>query len=341
MAEKTDLQVINPEILPPILEGRATTEVVALRDRFFGGLAELLEGWIRRHESQHTQRAYRQDIFSFIDWMGWRWPEDAQGFLSVPVSAVIDYRDEIAKSYAPMTVNRRLCSLSAWFKFINASAAVLKLPVEVANPAHPQFVPRSRADAEKPTPALSMVAVHKLLASVEGDSPVAWRDRALLYLFFYSGARIGAVAKLQVHDFTHDAEGGSELFLHEKGKVMRSVGFHQVAADMVKQYVDLCGLTDGPLIRRSAAPRSQQLGEKGMSVRGIRKRMQKLFSALEDGAKYSPHTGRATGATALLDAGADLKSVQEWLGHASITTTAVYDRRRRGIKDSASHKIPY
>jgi len=202
-------------------------------------------------------------------------------------------------------------------------------------------VPRSRADAEKPTPALSMVAVHKLLASVEGESPVAWRDRALLYLFFYSGARIGAVAQLQVHDFTHDAEGGSELFLHEKGGVMRSVGFHQVAADMVKQYVDLCGLTEGPLIRRSAAPRSQRLGEKGMSVRAIRKRMEKLFSALEDGGKYSPHSGRATGATLLLDAGADLRSVQDWLGHASITTTAVYDRRRRGIKDSASHKIPY
>lgn len=327
--------------LPPILEGRQTAEVEALADQFFTGLEQLFETWVRRRSSSQTQRAYRRDIMAFVEWMGWRWPEDSIRFLSVSVSQVQAYRQFCTEHYAPKTVNRRVCSLSAWYKFLAAAAAEIRLPIQVPNPAHAQFIPRSRADAEKPTKELSVGAVRKLLALVEGDDPVAWRDRAMLYLFFFSGARIGAIAALQVDDFDYDAEGGSQLLLHEKGDLIRSIGFHQTGANVVFEYVRRCGLEDGPLLRRSAAPRSRDLGDEGLSVTSIRNRLKSLYVDLEGGEKFTPHSARATVATLLLDGGTDLAKVQELLGHRSIETTREYDKRRMGKRQSASHELPY
>ncbi len=348
MAKDGHLEIMGQQLpaiadrpLPPILQGRQTAEVEVLTHQFFSGLEQLFETWVQRRSSKQTQRAYRRDIMAFVEWMGWQWPRDAVRFLSVSVSQVQQYRTYCADHYAPKTVNRRLCSLSAWYKFLGAAAAEIRLPVQVPNPAHAQFVPRGRADAEKPTKELGVGAVRKLLALVEDDDPVAWRDRAMLYLFFFSGARIGAIAALQVEDFHHDPEGGSELLLHEKGGVIRQIGFHQTGADVVREYVQRCGLEDGPLLRRSAAPRSRDLGLAGLSVTSIRKRLKGLYVELDGGERFTPHSARATVATLLLDGGTDLAKVQELLGHRSIETTREYDKRRMGKRQSASHELPY
>ncbi|XP_020904339.1 uncharacterized protein LOC110242666 [Exaiptasia diaphana] len=277
----------------------------------------------------------------FVERMGWQWPRDAVRFLSVSVLDVQDYRDWLQSEYSAKTVNRRLSSLSSWFKYLSASAAELRLPINIPNPAHAQFIPRGQAEPEKPAQALGLGTVRKLLTLPEGDDPVSLRDKAVLALFFYSGARIGAIARLEVEDLYIDDDNGAELMLEEKGGKTRKIGLHTVAASAVAGYVEQCGLESGPLFRRASSSRSRELGDEGLSTRSLRSLLRRYYQQLPDGDRFSPHSARATVATELLEAGVDLAKVQELLGHRSITTTMEYDKRRRSTKQSASHDLPY
>src|SRR5215467_5500452 len=129
------------DLLPPILEGHSTASVEEKVQRFVLNVPEMLERWICRRTSRHTQRAYRQDLFTFIGHTRLRWPEDAAGLFAVTVGQVHAYRDWLlARGDAPKTINRRLSSLSGFFKFLREVAAEMRLPIQVANPAEKDFV---------------------------------------------------------------------------------------------------------------------------------------------------------------------------------------------------------
>src|SRR5262249_50672658 len=124
------------DLLPPILEGCYTLSVEQKVRRFILNVPEMLERWISRRASPHTQRAYRQDLFTFIRFAGIQWPEEAAGLFAVTVGQVHAYRDwMLVRRDAPKTVNRRLSSLSGFFKFLREVAAEMRLPIQVANPA--------------------------------------------------------------------------------------------------------------------------------------------------------------------------------------------------------------
>jgi hypothetical protein len=133
--------------LPPILDGCATASIEEARKRFVLGVPELLERWISRRASAHTQRAYRQDLFTFIGFVGIAWPEQAPALFRITVREVHAYRDwMIGRGDAPKTVNRRIASLSGFFRFLREVAGELRLPIQVANPADKEFVSRENAD---------------------------------------------------------------------------------------------------------------------------------------------------------------------------------------------------
>lgn len=326
--------------LPPILRGRETPDTQVLVQQFYSGVAELFERWVARRASDETRRAYRGDVMRFVEWMRWEWPRDASRFLTVSVANVQDHRDWLDEHYAALSRNRALSSLSSWFKFLSAAAVELRLPINVPNPAHSQFIPRGRADPENPAPAVALGVVRQLLFLPEGADALALRDRAVLATFFYSGARVGAISTLQVVDFFED-ENGATLRLHEKGDQTRTIGLHVVAATAIKMYIEAGGLEDGPLFRRSEAPRSRRLGSAGISDRNLRALMTKYFRQVQGGERFTPHSARATVATELLAAGEDPVKVQQLLGHASLNTTLKYDRRRQETREGASHKLVY
>ena len=126
MADDQELTVINEirsggdvlshsVILPPILEGCYTVTVEERVRRFVLGVPEMLERWISRRASPHTQRAYRQDLFTFIAFADIAWPAEAPGLFNVSVAQVHNYRDwMIARDDAPKTINRRISSLSGF-----------------------------------------------------------------------------------------------------------------------------------------------------------------------------------------------------------------------------------
>lgn len=122
----------------------------------------------------HRQRAYRDDVMTFVRFMGWSWPEAAPGMLGVSIASVLDFRaDLLEKNAAPKTINRRISSLSSFFKYLGGAAAELRLPIIVPHPAHAQFAPRSSSDPVNETKALSATRARQLMHMPTGDTLAA------------------------------------------------------------------------------------------------------------------------------------------------------------------------
>jgi integrase/recombinase XerC len=344
--------------LPPVLLGRATPEVAAQVRGFYDAVAAIFERWVARRPSRHTRRAYRQDVMAFAEFMGLRWPDDATKLLAVTVADVLAFRDAlVADDKAPKTVNRRIASLSSFYKYLQGAAAELRLPITVPNPAHAQFIARGATDPRDERRALSATRARQLMGLPAGDSVLDYRDRAILKFFLYSGARLGTACRLKVSDF-HQEGDEATIALHEKGDRRRKVGLHFAAAQAIADYLEKAGLTKGALFRARRHWRKPELGEKAISPVSMYTLLLGYLARLpgstreeevptEDGGTrkvkrclYTPHSLRATTATLLLDAGVDIIKVKELLGHRHVTTTQVYDKRRRSAKEGASHDVP-
>ena len=140
--------------LPPILVGRLTPAVEAQVGSFYGSVAEIFERWVTRRASTHTQRAYRQDVMDFVQFLGLRWPDESTRLFTVSVADVLAFRDVmLAESKAPKTINRRVASLSSFYKYLQGVASEFRLPITVPNPAHAQFIPRGSSDPRDETKA--------------------------------------------------------------------------------------------------------------------------------------------------------------------------------------------
>ena len=331
--------------LPPILAGHQTPQLRARAESFYAGVAEMFERWVARRPSHHTQRAYRRDVLSFVDFLGLTWPQEA---FRLPLASVADvqrWRDAMmAATKAPKTLNRRISSLSSFYKYLAGAAAELRLPVNVPNPAHAQFIARESSDPLEGTRALTATRARQLMGLPAGDDVLDFRDRAILKTYLYTGVRLATACRLRVRDFHQDGDEAT-LTINEKGNRHRTIGIHFAAAEALAEYLGKAGFENGPIFRARRAPHSNELGDKAMSeasmYRVIAGYVEKLPGAVKEGARlYSTHSLRATTATLLLDAGVDIRKVQELLGHRHVTTTQIYDKRRRTTRESASHDVP-
>jgi site-specific recombinase XerD len=339
--------------LPPILDGCTTASIEEARRHFVLGVPELLERWISRRASRHTQRAYRQDLFTFICFAGIAWPDEAPVLFRITVAEVHAYRDwMIASGDAPKTINRRIASLSGFFRFLREVAAELRLPIQVANPADKEFISRETADPVEERRHFSAARARELFGMPEGESVLAYRDRAMLKCLLYTGMRIDTLLRLDVGDF-HDDEHDPTLRVTEKGNRRRTIGFNRRAAEAFQQYIRIAALDSGPLFRPRRNPRSQKLAAGRMSYPTAYRLLEGYFARLPGAVKevpggdkprqkciYTPHSTRATTATLLLEDGQDIRKVQELLGHRHVTTTQIYDKRRRQTSEGASHHVP-
>jgi site-specific recombinase XerD len=185
------------------------------------------------------------------------------------------------------------------------------------------------------------------------ESVLDLRDRAIIRFYLYTGAHIATGCKLKVADFHQDGDEATLRF-HLKGGRTKTKGIHFSAAEAISEYIRAAGLESGPLFRPRLAPHADALSNRAMTERTMNRLLmhylEKLPGAMHETRLpegrmlrhciYSPHSLRATTATLLLDSGVAIEAVQDLLDHKHITTTQIYDKRRRSVRDSASHKMP-
>lgn len=339
--------------LSPVLMGHLTPETRCRVEKFYASVAQLFEAWVARRRSPHTQRAYRQDVETFIRFVGLDWPAESWRMYTISVKDVQAFREHlILQQAAPKTLNRRISSLSSLYKFLAAAAAELRLPITVPNPAHAQFISRESNDPLHDTRALSATRTRQLMNMPAGDSLVDARDRAILKFYLYTGARISAGCWLKLNDFHRDDEEAT-IRLSEKGSRRRTIGLHYAAAEAITEYIERSSLTCGPLFRPRVSSNSDKLAERHFHPMGMYHVIMNYLRRLPGAVKretatngtmvprciYTPHSLRATTATLLLGGGVEIRKVQDLLGHRHVTTTQIYDKRRISVSESASHDV--
>ena len=260
------------------------------------------------------------------------------------------------QEFAPKTLNRRISSLSGFFEFMRERAADAKLPINVQNPAHKDFIKRPSTDPIKETKSLPPGFARKLMGLPNTDSLIHYRDRAILKFYLFSGTRIATGCRLRVEDF-HMVEGDPKIDITEKGHgpSKRTIGLHFEAAEAIREYIERANIDSGLLFRVQLNSSSKKLGKRGLGIAAMYNLLRSYLVRLPDSTKlteladgtvqerciYTPHSLRATNATELLGAGVDITAVQELMGHKNVTTTQIYDKRVRQTQDGASHKVPF
>lgn len=277
-------------------------------------LEHLLE---ERGLSAHTLRAYRRDLDQFLDFL-------ARDFLSKPPEEVratdidaLAVRSFLAwmsrKQVGRRSQARALSAVRSLFRFACREGTLEKNPATaVRTPKQPRTLPRHLRPGE----------IETLLEAVAGDEPLVRRDRAVLEILYAAGLRVGELVSLDWNDI--DVKSRVLRVLGKGGKE-RMVPFGRPAAEALKAW--LRGWEE----LRSAAPEAGDdepvfLNYRGnrLSARSVRRLIDQRVRQAAIAGGIHPHTLRHTFATHLLEGGADLRSIQELLGHSSLSTTQNY-----------------
>ncbi|WP_369054036.1 tyrosine recombinase [Kineococcus terrestris] len=274
---------------------------------------------VERGLSENTLGAYRRDLARYVRFLRARGVADPGQVEEAAVSAFVVALRDGADGAAALTASsaaRTASAVRGWHRFLLAEGRTGRDPsVQVRPPVPPRRLPA----------ALTVDEVAALLeVAGAGDGPVPLRDKALLELLYGSGARISEAVGLDVDDVSEQVLGESGVVrLRGKGGKERVVPVGSYARRALEQY----------LVR--ARPALAAAGRGGAALflnsRGGRLSRQSAWAVLQAAAgragttrTVSPHTLRHSFATHLLQGGADVRVVQELLGHASVATTQVY-----------------
>jgi len=279
--------------------------------------------------SENTIDAYRNDLHqlaSFVEgeaarcgtilpWAGF----DRQSMLSY----LSDLKE---RRYAPTTVARKVAAIKSFFGFLVAEGILRD------NPTRGVTSPKVGKSLPKP---ISVSQVRLLLEQPAKLSTLeAKRDRAMLELLYATGMRVSELVSLNLADI--DTEGGY-VRCFGKGHKERLIPIHSQAARVLKEY-----LAEGrPHLTHDSEEKALFLNRRGerLTRQGFWQKLKGYAKSAELGTEITPHTLRHSFATHMLSGGADLRSVQELLGHANISTTQVYthlttDHIRRAYEKS-------
>jgi integrase/recombinase XerC len=204
---------------------------------------------------------------------------------------------------------RKISAVRSWYRWMVREGVLENNPCDgIPTPRIPQKAPRF----------LSLDEVTALLDASSGDRPIDLRDLAIWELFYSSGVRVSELSGLDTEDL--DLEG-SLLRVRGKGDKTRIVPLGQRASARIEKYLKGDGRWP---VNRDRVPLFLNHRGKRLSQRGIQKRLEVRLKSCGLDTKISPHVLRHTFATHLLDSGADLRAIQEMLGHESLQTTQRY-----------------
>ena len=282
------------------------------RERAAGEALRWQEDFVRYlqtecHLAENTVAAYRRDLARFLHWLG------SRRLQQMTVSQLAGYASWLGEQrLAPKSITRHIASLKVFFRFLQLEGELQDNQADLLG---------SQKLWQRVPEVLSPEQVDKLLAAPRRSDPWWLRDRAILELLYATGCRVSELSKLKVRDLYWKER---YLVCHGKGDKQRIVPLGRRAIDAVREYADRERPT---LAVKSPTPAEWLL----LSARGRQLRRERIWELVKRYAtrvgapkSISPHSLRHSFATHLLAGGADLRQVQEMLGHASIATTQIY-----------------
>lgn len=256
--------------------------------------------------SRHTQLAYRNDLTqaaTFFQRSG------LDNWLQLDPRAVSRFQATLGRPLAVTTAQRRLSSLRSFLKFLKqrGQGPAMDLP-STGGFRKPKILPK----------ALPLEALEKLLAVPDLATPKGLRDRAMLELIYGAGLRVSEACELAMEEI--DLDAGALRVTGKRGKT-RYVPLPGQTIEWLRRYLESGRST---LLRRPL--RHVFVSDRGLAMRRTTfgQRLQAMAAKADLPEHVSPHTLRHTYAVHLLKGGADLRAVQELLGHASLASTQVY-----------------
>ncbi len=305
----------------------------------FDQLAEVPaeEEWLANITSPKTRRAYRNDVREFIGYAGL---DNYMELRSVARSHIIGWRKDMeSRQLSDSTIRRKLSALSSLFDYLCERNAVAGNPVD--------GVKRPTANGnEGSTPALGARQARELLEAPPADTLKGVRDRAILATLLYHGMRREELCSLKIKD-VHSREGVMHFRVTGKRSKIRFIPVNPAAQRLIEDYLAMTKHrtdAEGALFRPVKNNRTGCL-DRHLDPASVYRNIV-LKYGLETGisAEVSGlcvHSLRATAATNALSHDSDIAKVQEWLGHANISTTRLYDRRKSKPEDSPTFRVKY
>jgi integrase/recombinase XerC len=296
-------------------------------------LAEFLRSLgLEKDASELTVKSYREDLTQAIEFFHQKYAAQKLTLAQITTRHLRAFTAWLhEQEYAKTTIARRLSALRAWFKFLCRQGTLS------ANPADGLRAPRP----DKKLPHfLSEGALDKLLQAPPADGAMALRDRAILECLYSAGLRVSELTGLNLADVDVDA-GVAKV--RGKGKKERLAFF---GAASLKALTAWLKARPGVIAERNGAGRKVEAvflnkNATRLTSRSVGRLLEKYLAQAGIDPRTSPHTLRHSFATHLVDRGADIRSVQELLGHSSLTTTQIYTHvTTQRLKDSYDKAHP-
>ena len=277
--------------------------------------------------SINTSISYIDDIYSLVNFLD----REQFGDLQTVTSRIARfYTATLHETYTPKSIARKISSLRSFYNFLNREELIKDNPfTNVELPKQEKKLPKFIYPEE----------IESLFNSINTTKPLGKRDKLVLEFLYGTGVRVSELCNIKIKDidFYQDL-----VLIHGKGFKDRFVPIHNLLSKALKDYILT---TRSEFLKRSTNKENDTLllNFKGNSLttRGVRLIIKRIIDNSEETFDLSPHKLRHSFATHLLDNGADLRSVQELLGHSNLSSTQIYTNvTKEKIKDSYMNAHP-
>lgn len=284
----------------------------------------ILEFFTAEIRNANTRRAYLRAVGDFVGWCG----DQGLSLQRLTPFYVAAYVEQLGATHSPPTVKQHLAAIRMLGDYLVVGQIVPHNPAAAVR--GPKYVVKKGK-----TPVLSTEEARQFFASIETDTVIGLRDRALCGVLVYSFARISAVLGMNLEDYAH--QGRRSWFrLHEKNAKFHEVPVHRKAQEYLDAYLEAY-LNASALDRSPKSPlfctvgRNRRLTAQRLSPREALSMVKRRSAAAGIGPHIGCHSFRATGITAFLANGGSLENAQAIAAHESPRTTKLYDRTRDEI----------
>jgi site-specific recombinase XerD len=322
--------LLTDEIKPPPALIRAGIEALPAIVRAQGDRASrrFIEFFTASIRNRNTRMAYARAVKQFFDWCD----EHRLELHEIEAVTVAAYIEQLGTQASKPTVKQHLAAIRQLFDYLT-TGGILEV-----NPAASVHGPKYVVKRGK-TPVLSAEEARKLLDSIESNTLIGLRDRALIGTMVYSFARVGAAVTMKVGDYFQHRKRWW-LRLHEKGGKRHEVPCHPTLAEYLDAWLAAAVIgrdKKGPLFR--SIGKGDRLSEKTMSRFDVLHMIKRRANAAALPYSTCCHTFRATGITTYLQNGGMLEHAQTLANHESPRTTKLYDRTREELSFDEVERI--